>query len=140
MLGLLAFIFGGLALGALAVGMSDGFSAVSLALPAALAATFAVVFGLSRRAQRRSVRTFTLEGVERHDGTALPWTQLERVVHQVRIRSWAHDSKSLWRTELRFRGGEAAWLIPGRIANADEVFALVRSLPCEQVEQVVGRQ
>jgi hypothetical protein len=37
----------------------------------------------------------------------------------------------LWRTEIQFKDGESAWLIPGKIANFPEVNDYVARLPCE---------
>ncbi len=37
--------------------------------------------------------------------------------------------KSVWRIELAFGGGEAAWIIPNRTKNAEEVFNFVAALP-----------
>ena len=122
-----------LGLASLAMGLSGG-GAVPIALGAMMLATFGVVVWLGRRAHARSVRFFSREGLERNDGTWLPWTDLERVVHQIREVS---GEKRLWRTEIRFRNGDAAWLVPLRVRNRGEVGEFVATLPCEQVEEKV---
>jgi hypothetical protein len=80
------------------------------------------------------VKYFSEHGLERNDGRFLSWAELERVVHQVRDVS---GKKHLWRTEIRFAGGEAAWLIPLRVGNLHEVRDFVRRLPCEHAEERV---
>lgn len=42
--------------------------------------------------------------------------------------------KFVWRTELQFRNGESAWLLPTKISNFTDVYKLVGSLPCEHAE------
>jgi hypothetical protein len=44
----------------------------------------------------------------------------KRVVDKVRVRN---GRKYLWRTEIQFTNGEAAWLIPSKIRNNGEVTA-----------------
>ena len=63
----------------------------------------------------------------RGDGRWLLWADLVRVVHKM-------HNDSIWRTEIQFRDGSAAWMIPGRIRNFDEVLRLVAGLPCEKTE------
>jgi hypothetical protein len=58
------------------------------------------------------------------------------VVQQVRVRPGT-NSKAIWRTEIWFRNGESAWLIPLRVRNFPEVFQLIGTLPCEHTEKNV---
>jgi hypothetical protein len=60
------------------------------------------------------------------------------VVDQIRITSLAHGTKAVWRTEIQFRNGESAWLIPTKVGNYTEVREFVRRLPCEHAEIRVG--
>lgn len=123
-----------LGIGALISGAMGG-GIMPLALGAMMLATFGVVVWLGRRAHARSVRYFSSEGLERNDSKWLPWADLERVIYQ--IREDAKGEKKLWRTEIRFRNGEAAWLVPLRVRNARDVSEFVLSLPCEHAEEKV---
>ena len=89
---------------------------------------------MSDRWRQWKVRYFSSEGLERNDRTFLSWADLERVVHQIRD---VGGEKKLWRTEIRFRDGQAAWLVPLRVRNRGEVGEFVASLPCEHVEEKV---
>lgn len=123
-----------LGLGATATGMAGGGGIVPVAIGVVMLATFGLVVWLQRRAHARSVRYFSGEGLERNDGKWLPWADLERVIYQIRI---VQGEKKLWRTEIRFRGDQAAWLLPLRVRNAREVSELVGQLPCEHTEKEV---
>jgi hypothetical protein len=126
-----------LGVGSLIMGASDGISVVPVVLGLAMLATFTGVVWLGRRAHGRSVRYFSDEGLERNDGQRLAWTDLERVVHQVRIDPSRPSDRKLWRTEIWFRDGRSAWLVPLRIGNPREVGEFVSRLPCEHAEKVV---
>jgi len=67
-----------------------------------------------------------------------PWSDLTGVVVQYRLMSFKHKTKQVWRIEIQFQGGRSAWLIPIRVANYEEVEAVVRELPCPHTEQMVG--
>ena len=123
-----------LGLGVLVSGVAGGMEIVPMGLGAALLATFAGVVWLTRRAHARSVRYFSDEGLERNDGRWLPWADLERVIYQVRV---VGGDKKLWRTEIRFRDDQAAWLLPLRVRNGRDVSDFVGSLPCEHTEKPV---
>ena len=101
----------------------------------AMLALFGLVVWLGRRAHGRSVRYFSREGLERNDGTFLTWADLDRVVYQ--IRENPPGTKRLWRTEVRFRNSEAAWLLPLRVRNARDVSDYLGNLPCEHAEEKV---
>ncbi|HEU0300763.1 MAG TPA: hypothetical protein VFR37_14980 [Longimicrobium sp.] len=122
-----------LGLASLAMGLSGG-GIVPIAIGAMMLGTFGAVVWLTRRATARSVRYFSSEGLERNDRTWLPWAELERVVYQVREVA---GQKKLWRTEIWFRNGETAWLLPLRVRNGREVNEFLASLPCDHVEEKV---
>jgi hypothetical protein len=86
-----------------------------------------------RRAYVKSVRYFSDEGLMRNDGKSFAWTDLSRVVDRVRLNR-VTNFKSIWRTEIQFRNGESAWLLPTKTSNFPDVYDLVRSLPCEHTE------
>ena len=126
-----------LALGSIIVSLKDGINVVGLGMGVLMLATFGGVLWLQRRAHSRSVRYFSDEGLERNDGQWLPWTELERVVNQVRADPANPAKKALWRTEIWFRNGQSAWLLPLRVGNRQEVTAFLHSLPCEHAEKNV---
>lgn len=135
---LLGILFVPLGLANLAGGLSRGLRIVPFALGLLMLGTFAAVMWLVRRGHAKSVRYFSDEGLVRNDGQCFTWADLSRVVDQIRITSLAHGTKSVWRTEIQFRNGEAAWLIPTKVSNYSEVSELVRRLPCEHLEVRVG--
>jgi len=94
---------------------------------------YGVVVWLFRRAYVRSVRYFSPDGLERNDGRSFAWDDLSRVVDRIRLHRTT-GVKYIWRTELQFRDGESAWLLPTKINNFSEIYALVRSLQCEHTE------
>jgi len=122
----------------LAGGLYGGFRIVPVAIGLMMLGTFTAVMWLVRRGHARSVRYFSDEGLVRNDGRSFAWADLSRVVHQIRITSPAHGTKAIWRTELQFRNGESAWVIPTKVGNYPEVSEFVRRLPCEHAEVRVG--
>ena len=135
---LLGIFFVPLGLVSLAGGLSKGFEIVPVAIGLMMLAMFAAVMWLVRRGHARSVRYFSDEGLVRNDGRSFAWADLSRVVDQIRITSLAHGTKAIWRTEIQFRNGESAWLIPAKVGNYPEVSEFVRRLPCEHAEVRVG--
>jgi len=113
-------------------GILNGFEVVPLGIGFMLLLSFAAVIWLVRRGQVRSVKYFSDEGLERNDGKRFAWTDLNRVVDQIRIRPGG--MKIIWRTEIQFNNGESAWLIPPKVSNYAEVVEYVRELPCEHTE------
>lgn len=99
----------------------------------AMLVLISVISWVVRRAEGRSVDQFTSSGLRRNDGRELAWADLEGVVHQIRVRPGT-NLRSLWRTEIRFAGGEAAWILPLKVANYAEVAAYVAALPCPHTE------
>ena len=82
---------------------------------------------LTIRAKRRAVRQFDASGITRGDGRQFSWNEFQGVVTRIDI-NYVRE-KYVWRIELAFANGEAAWIIPNRIKNAEEVFSYVASLP-----------
>jgi hypothetical protein len=79
-----------------------------------------------------SVKYFSEQGLARNDGRVFPWRDLRRMVHQ--MRRTKSGMRSVWRTEIHFKNGESAWLIPTKVSNYREVMEYVSKLPCEQAE------
>jgi hypothetical protein len=102
-----------------------------------LLVAYGAISWLVRRGHARSVKYFSDEGLARNDGRSFAWADLNRVVDQIRITSIAHNTKALWRTEIQFKNGESAWLIPLKVNNFSEVSEFVRDLPCEHTEVIV---
>jgi hypothetical protein len=94
---------------------------------------YGAVAWLFRRAYVKSVKYFSDEGLVRNDGRSFAWGGLERVVDRVRLNRIT-GIKFIWRTEIQFKNGESAWLLPTKISNFPEVYELVGSLPCEHTE------
>lgn len=114
-------------------GISGGFKIVPFGIGLTVLAVFGLVVWLVLRGYRKSVKYFTGEGLTLNSGRELAWTDLSRVVNQIRMKPGT-NIKMLWRTEIQFKNGETAWLIPGKVANFPEVSAFVRNLPCEHTE------
>jgi hypothetical protein len=95
--------------------------------------TYGVVAWLFRRAYVKSVKYFSDEGLVLNDGRSFAWADLSRVVDRIRLNRIT-GLKFIWRTEIHFKNGEAAWLLPTKINNFNEVYKLVGSLPCEHAE------
>jgi hypothetical protein len=95
--------------------------------------TYGVVAWLFRRAYVKSVKYFSDEGLVLNDGRSFAWADLNRVVDRIRLNRIT-GLKFIWRTEIHFKNGEAAWLLPTKITNFTEVYKLVGSLPCEHAE------
>ena len=129
---LLGLFFVPLGLVSVTTGLLKGFEVVPVGIGFMLLITFGVIVWLIRRGQVRSVKYFSDEGLVRNDGRRFAWADLSLVVDQVRIRP--SGRKTIWRTEVQFKNGESAWLIPPKVINYPEVSEFVRSLPCEHTE------
>lgn len=92
---------------------------------------FAPVLYLARRGHSRSVKIFTEDGLTRNDGCRFSWADLDFVIDQIHRNPRAGYGDRLWRTEIHFKDGQCAWLIPSRIANRPEVERYVAALLCE---------
>lgn len=114
-------------------GLSKGRVLVPLVVGLLMFASYGAVVWLVRRGHANSVKYFSDEGLVRNDGKSFAWTDLSRVVNQIRFNP-ALSAKGLWRTEIQFKSGESAWLIPQKVSNYSEVSEYVRKLPCEHTE------
>lgn len=114
-------------------GLSKGRVLMPLVVGLMMFASYAAVVWLIRRGHVNSVKYFSAEGLVRNDGKSFAWADLSRVVNQVRFNP-ALSAKGLWRTEIQFKSGESAWLIPRKVSNYSEVSEFVRQLPCEHME------
>ncbi|HVQ37292.1 MAG TPA: hypothetical protein VMS31_07160 [Pyrinomonadaceae bacterium] len=131
---LLGLFFVPVGLLSLANGLSKGFAPLPLGLGFLMLVAYGAVIWLIRRGHANSVRYFTDQGLARNDGKTFAWADLNLVVNQIRITSVAHNNKALWRTEIQFKDGEAAWVIPSKVSNFAEVREFIRKLPCEHKE------
>jgi hypothetical protein len=114
-------------------GLLRGVKIVPLGIGLMCLLMFGVIVWLILRAYRKSVKYLSEEGLVRNDGRSLSWSELSRVVDKVRVRP--SGRKTLWRTEIRFKDGESAWVIPMKVSNYAELGPLVDSLPCEHTEE-----
>ena len=114
-------------------GSLNGLKIVPFGIGVMMLLVFGLVVWLVVRGHRKSVKHFTNEGLTRNDGRVLAWTNLSRVVNQIRLKPGT-GIKGLWRTEIHFKDGTTAWLIPRKVANFQEVNAFVSNLPCEHSE------
>lgn len=108
-------------------------SPARLAVGFAPLAAYGAVAWLFRRSYVRSVRYFSDEGLMRNDGRSFAWAELSRVVNRIRLNR-VTGIKYIWRTEIEFKDGDSAWLLPTKIGNFPEVSELVGRLPCEHKE------
>lgn len=111
--------------------VTKGFAPARMGIGLMTLALYGAVVWLVRRGHGRSVKSFSESGLVRNDGRNFAWADLSRVVNQVRFRS---NVKLIWRTEIEFKDGESAWLIPMKVSNYREASDYVRNLPCEQTE------
>ncbi len=135
MMVILGLFFVPMGFGLLVSGVSKG-APVPLGIGVMSIVMFTIVLLFVLRGHLNSVKNFKEGGVTRHDGRKFWWADLLRIEEQVRTGSGGR--KAIWRTELQFRDGHSAWLIPTKISNFNEVYSYVNSLPCERVEKVVG--
>lgn len=130
---LLGLFFVPMGLVCLLMGVQKGFNVGPLGIGLMCLVFFAVLVWVILRAHRRSVKYLSEEGLVRNDGRSFSWSELSRVVDKVRVRP--SGGKSIWRTEIRFKDGESAWVIPTKVSNYAEVVPLVDRLPCEHAEE-----
>ena len=114
-------------------GSLNGFKIVPFGIGLMMLLVFGSVVWLVARGYRKSVKHFTDEGLTRNDGSVMAWADLSRVVNQIRLKPGT-NIKRLWRTEIHFKEGQTAWLIPGKVSNFQEVRDFVAALPCEHTE------
>ncbi len=96
---------------------------------------YAVIFGVVFNGYRKSVKYFNNVGLKRNDGKEFLWTELSRVVNQIKRKR--SGGFAIWRTEIQFKDGSVAWLIPSKVRNNSEVWNFVNNLPCEHTEKRV---
>ena len=133
---LLGLIIVPLALGNIYQAISRGRMVAPLLIGVPLLALLGAVLWIARKGHLRSVKCFTEDGLMRNDGRTFAWTDLSGVVDQIhRRRGMSGDF--VWRTEIQFKNGESAWLIPRKIANYRDVCTYVDSLPCEHTSKRV---
>jgi hypothetical protein len=89
-----------------------------------------IAIALTARGYFRSVKFFDDEGLVRNDGKRFFWAELVRVEDQL-TRSSHGGQMIIWRREVQFRDGSAAWLIPSKVSNFVEVREYTDSLDCE---------
>jgi len=110
-----------------------GFQIVPLGIGVMCLVIYGVVFWLVLRAYLKSVKYFSDAALVCNNGRSYAWADLSRVVDQIRLHRIT-GGKTIWRTEIQFKNGESAWLIPVKISNFPEVHEFVRKLPCEHTE------
>lgn len=135
-LGVLALIFVPMGTGLLYSGISRGFRAVPMVIGSVCLLLFGFVFGMVARSFIKSAKRFTENSLIRGDGRQLAWSDLSKVVNQIHFnRTLRRDV--LWRTEIHFRDGQVAWLIPTKVSNWNEVAEFVARLNCPKEEKRV---
>lgn len=87
-----------------------------------------VVTFLVLRGHRNTVRHFSESGVLRNDGAQFPWSELKGVHDQLVNK---RGEVFIWRREIQFKDGSAAWLIPSKVSNFIEVREFTDKLDCE---------
>jgi hypothetical protein len=130
---LLGLFFIPMGLVSLLSALLNGFNIVPFGIGLMCLILFGVIVWLTLRGHRKSVKYLSDEGLVRNDGRSFSWPELSRVVDKVRVRP--SGRKTIWRTEIQFKDGESAWVIPGKVSNYAEVGTLVDSLPCEHTQE-----
>lgn len=133
LVGLLGLFFVPASLLLITDALSKGLKISFLAIGCALLVLYGVIVWLVRRGYLMTVKYFSDDGLVRNDGKSFAWANLSRVVVQIRFNR-VTNFKAIWRIEIQFKNGEAAWLIPVKISNFREVNEFVRQLPCAHVE------
>lgn len=105
---------------------------IPLATGGALLVCFGILVTATLLARSRSVKWITSNGIEFADGTEAPWSALVRVVDRFGYEEGF--GRRHFRTDLEFTGGRTAWLIPNRMSNFDDVYAIIMSADCEKAE------
>ena len=113
-------------------GLVRGFAIVPLGIGLMVLIIYAAIIWLVWRGHTKSVKYFSGEGLVRNDGRSFMWADLSRVVNQItRVR---YKPNVLWRTEIQFKNGGVAWLIPSKVTNYHEVSEFIHNLSCEHTE------
>jgi hypothetical protein len=132
----LGLFFVPLGIGSLVNGLINGLKVVPLVIGLMSLVAYSSVVWVVRRGHLKSVKHFSETGIQRQDGRSFSWSELDRVITQV--RTGPDGRKVIWRTEIQFKSGESAWLIPNKVSNFVEVSRYVGQLPCEHAEVNVG--
>ncbi|HEY0769543.1 MAG TPA: hypothetical protein VGD31_04355 [Sphingobacteriaceae bacterium] len=101
--------------------LTKEFSAGFLIVEAALVMTSVAIPLVVYSSYRKLVNLFTEDGLTRQDGQKFLWSELESVTERIARRG---GSERLWRIDFRFKNG-GAWVIPGQVANFDEVSSYI---------------
>ena len=80
------------------------------------------------RAKRKAVRLFDASGITLGYGRHFPWSEFQGVITQIDVNQRTRN-RYVWRIELACADGEAAWIIPNRVKNIDDVMNFINSLP-----------
>lgn len=132
-LAILALIFVPMGLGLFYSGITRGFAPMPLIIGSFSLFVFSLVAVMVFRSYFKSAKRLDDRGLKRGDGRELLWTDLSKVIHQIHYnRSIQRDI--LWRTEIHFRDGQVAWLIPTKVANWAEAAGFVAGLNCPKEE------
>lgn len=123
----LALFFVPMGLGMLYSGISGG-KPFFIIMGFVLLILFGVVLFLVLRGHKNTVRYFSDRGVMRNDGVELPWSMLKGVHDQLVTK---RGQVFIWRREVQFKDGSAAWLIPSKVSNFVEVRDFTDKLECE---------
>ncbi|HCA59924.1 MAG TPA: hypothetical protein DEP46_18310 [Blastocatellia bacterium] len=105
----------------------------SIGLGTVLLFCFIAILAVGLWSRSRSVKRITSSGVEFGDGTEAPWSSLKRVVDHFGYDQYGVRLHT--RTDLEFTGGRTASLVPSRMSNFDEAYAIVMSADCEKIEK-----
>lgn len=129
---LLGLFFVPMGVGSIISGVRSGRVTFGLGLGLAMLLLFGLFIFIFAKARKKAVRYFSASGIGLADSSEAPRVNLLRVVDKIALRN---GRQIVWRTELEFAGGRTAWLIPNKISNFDDIYAYVKSLPCEQAEE-----
>lgn len=122
----LSIFFIGLSLVVMAVNGLTGAAVLIIALN--IIVLFVLYYVMSR-ARKRAACLFDPSGVTRGDGRRFSWSDFKGVDYLMAVKPQS-GREYLWRIELAFTGG-AAWIIPQRVNNLDEINEVVDRLPGE---------
>ena len=126
---ILALFFVPTGLGMFDSGVTRGFAPIPMFVGGLCLFVFSLISVMVFRSYFKSAKRFDDRGLKRGDGRELLWTDLSKVINQIHYnRSIQRDV--LWRTEIHFRDGQVAWLIPTKVANWAEAAGFIAGLNC----------
>lgn len=129
---LLGLFFVPMGFGILYSSIVKGYAAAQSFIGLMSLSVYGLVLWLVFRGFRKSVKRFTAEGLTRNDGRSFSWKNLHSVVNKIRTTP---RGRFIWRIEIRFNNGDAAWLIPLKVNNFKEVREYIGNLPCPHTEE-----